>query len=836
MSLYRRFAKPGFNTLALAGSVIIAPAMGMAQQTKPNIIVILVDDMGYSDLGCYGGEIETPNLDMLADNGIKFRQFYNSARCCPTRASLLTGVHPHQAGVGHMTGGHDISESYQGYLNNSVVTIAEVLKMNGYFTIHSGKWHLGNAASMKPITRGFDRSFQGMGFYFGSDMKDQILQLNGVRVHELEDSWYSSLAWPEFGVDCIQEAIFAEQPFFLYLAFNAPHWPLQAPDSVISKYLGRYTEGWSDLRQKRLAKQKEIGLIAQNTVISPDDDRIVSWQSLSEDQKLYQDSIMATYAACVDMLDQGVGVLIDSLKAMGVFDNTLIMFLSDNGACAEGPDSGLGNNSGSGRVGSDVSFVRCGQGWANAQSTPYREYKHWIHEGGVRTPFIVHWPDGISDTGQFRDEPGHIIDIMATIVDVTGATYPETYKGNPIIPMEGVSLVPVFKGEPLNRDTLYWEHEANRGIRVKNMKLVARTDILRVFTDDERDKWELYDMDEDPTELNNLADEYPEMVSGMRSAWETWAIQKGVLPWPWGFYFEREDTEGELFFYYSFDGHFLDITGNTRAIPKNNPPFFQGKYGQGLALNGYNQWVEVFSDVYNHLNVANNDFTLCSWIYNYPGGEDIQNIMSQTDMGGTGRIFLDRMGNNRQHRLSSFVGGSRNISTGTGISQNQWHHVAIVGNKDSKTLTFFLDGQQNGNVIQTGDFESNSGNFRIGVQKTGTRDYWFGIIDEVYLFNRALSIDELQKVMDNDWFGTTHVSEEAIPEITIYPNPVNHVLSVSDNVVVTRMQVMDITGKVLVAVDESNQMNVEGLKNGSYVLKIWCKQGNVYHKYILITL
>jgi arylsulfatase A-like enzyme len=577
MNPYHRFAMPGFTALALAGSVICAPSDGIAQQTKPNIIVILVDDMGYSDVGCYGGEIETPNLDMLADNGLQFRQFYNTARCCPTRASLLTGVHPHQAGIGHMTGGYDISESYQGYLNNSVVTIAEVLKTTGYFTIHSGKWHVGGKnASMKPNGRGFDRSYDGQGFYYGSDMKDQVLQLNGVRVHELEDSWYSSLKWPEYGVQSIQEAITEEKPFFLYLAFNAPHWPLQAPDSVISKYLGRYMEGWSDLRQKRLNKQKEVGLISQNTVISPDDDRILSWESLSYEQKLFQDSIMATYAACVDMVDQGIGMLIDSLKAFGVYDNTLIMFLSDNGACAEGPNSGLGNNSGSGRIGSDVSFVRCGQGWANAQSTPYREYKHWIHEGGVRTPFIVHWPQGFPAKGEFRDEPGHIIDIMATIVDVTGATYPETFKGNPIIPMEGVSLTPVFQGEPLNRDTLFWEHEANRGIRVKNMKLVARTDVLRVFTDAERDKWELYDMDVDPTELNNLADTYPDMVNRMRTAWEEWAVTKGVLPWPWGFYFERQDTKGDVYFYYPFDGHLNDHTQHTEAHPVNNPPFVSG--------------------------------------------------------------------------------------------------------------------------------------------------------------------------------------------------------------------------------------------------------------------
>jgi arylsulfatase A-like enzyme len=510
----------------------------VANAQKPNIIVVLADDMGYSDLGCFGSEINTPNLDALAANGIRFKQFYNSARCCPTRASLLTGLHPHQAGMGHMAGGKNPvpeTTNYQGYLNNESVTIAEVLAQSGYFTAHSGKWHVGSKnADMKPNGRGFLQSIDGQGFYYGSDTKGKDPEMNGKKMTGLDETWYSTIEYAKNGIRFIDMARKEGKPIFLYLAFNAPHWPLQAPDSVLNQYIGKYKQGWEAMREIRFNRQKQMGLIAPDVQLSPADDRIRSWKSLSETEKLTQDSIMAAYAACVHLMDYGVGLVVEHLKANKMYDNTLIMFLADNGACAEGPKSGLGNNSGKGKIGSPESFVRCGQGWANFQNTPYREYKHWTHEGATHTSFIAHWPDKISQKGSFYNEPGHIVDIMATCVDAAQASYPSKFKGNKVTPMEGVSLLPALAAKPLNRDTLCWEHEANRGIRVKNMKLVLRAKNVRQMTPNEKEKWELYDLDVDPTELNNLSAKQPQLVKRMSADWYRWANAKGVLPWPWG--------------------------------------------------------------------------------------------------------------------------------------------------------------------------------------------------------------------------------------------------------------------------------------------------------------
>ncbi len=517
--------------MGLSGGLLL-----QAQQ-KPNIIVILADDMGFSDLGCFGSEIHTPNLDRLAANGLRFTQFYNAARCCPTRASLLTGLQPHQAGMGHMAGGNENmgTPAYEGYLNRQCVTIAEALKPAGYFTAHSGKWHVGaKTPAMKPNGRGFDISIDGQGFYFGGDTKGKGPEFNGKTMTDLDNSWYSTSKYAEYGVKFIQQAQEAKQPFFLYLAFNAPHWPLQAPDSVIAKYLGKYKQGWAAMRETRFAKQKALGLFGKDVKLSPADSRITSWESLSDAEKTTQDSIMATYAACVDMLDQGVGKVVAHLKATGQLDNTLIMFLSDNGGCAEGPATGLGNNSGKGKIGSPGSFVRCAQSWANLECTPYREYKHYTHEGGIHTSFIAHWPKGFTAKGEFRNEPGHIIDIMPTCLAAAGAAYPQTFKGRNIIPMAGVSLIPAFKGFGLNRDTLCWEHEANRGIRIKNIKLVSRANPKLTFSAATRYNWELYDLNADPTELNNLASVQPKIVKQMAAEWENWAKRASVLPSPWG--------------------------------------------------------------------------------------------------------------------------------------------------------------------------------------------------------------------------------------------------------------------------------------------------------------
>jgi len=547
---------PGRWTLgaSLLISSLVLPGTGHGNPHEepadsPNIILILADDMGYSDLHCYGSEISTPNLDRLADNGLRFTQFYNNARSCPTRASLLTGVYQHQAGIGHMGGGkYGDTDAYQGYLKESVITIADVLNRSGYFTAMTGKWHLGmRDASMKPMAKGFDRYYgfpKGAGNYFGRmfDRPGHILERNGQEILRRGEAypanWYATFEWAEKGVDFIQEATKQDKPFFLYLAFNAPHWPLQAPDSVMNQYAGRYMKGWKALRKERFQRMKQIGLIDDTYRLPEFDDKVKPWASLTRQQKLKQDSIMAAYAACVDLMDQSIGRMLDYLRETDELENSLIFFLSDNGGCAEGPGNGLGNNvtrnaDPAGPIGSAKSFVRCGRGWATAQNTPFRLYKHWTHEGGINTPFIVHWPNGIEDQGAIRNQPGHIIDVMATCVDVAGARYPSTHEGSEIIPYEGVSLLPALNNKKLGRDTLCWEHEGNRAIRIGSWKLVSRTEKRRVFDKQDLDAWELYHMATDPTETHNLAAQYPEKVQAMKQAWFQWAEKKKILPWPW---------------------------------------------------------------------------------------------------------------------------------------------------------------------------------------------------------------------------------------------------------------------------------------------------------------
>lgn len=530
--------------LTTAGIVTVLSSFSQnnhISESKPNIIIILADDMGYSDIGCYGSEIKTPNIDKLAKNGLRFTQFYNSARCCPTRASLLTGLNPHQAGMGHMAGSN-LSPNYQGFLNNNCVTIAHVLKTAGYATAMTGKWHVGNVdESIRPIQRGFDRFYgspSGGGFYSGKVTGGRsIFEGNNEVIPpgtQLPKEFYTTNKWADKGIEYINEAINQKKPFFLYLAFNSPHWPLQAPASAIKKYLGKYKNGVESLRKARYEKMLQLGIIDKNFILTPADETVKSWESLTEPEKLFQDSIMATYAACVDVMDLNIGKLVNNLKQKGALDNTIIFFLSDNGGCAEGPKNGLGNNSGTGAVGSPESFVRGGRGWSNLENTPFKLYKHNTHEGGIHTPFIVHWPNGIKGKNEIRKQTGHIIDLMATCIDISKATYPKSLNGNSIIPYEGVSLVPAFTNHSLNRDTICWEHEANRAIRIKNWKLVAEANQSRIFTSEEMNNWELYDLDKDPTEMKNLAFTHPEKVKEMSDAWIKWALVKNVLPSPWG--------------------------------------------------------------------------------------------------------------------------------------------------------------------------------------------------------------------------------------------------------------------------------------------------------------
>ena len=524
--------KPILTALLICFPSLLAAADSSDDKAgQPNIVIIMVDDMGFSDLGCYGGEIPTPNLDALAAAGVSFTQFYNTGRCCPTRASLLTGLYSHQAGIGAMTGDAGLP-GYRGFLNDRCVTIAEVLRPAGYFTAITGKWHVGDGDDSRlPLQRGFDRFYgvpEGGGFYF--QLKPgRTIRLNNEILHSvnnpLPQGWYSTDAWTEYGLRFIDEARAADKPFFLYLAHNAPHFPLQAAPEDIAKFRGRYKAGWDQMRQQRYHQLKERGIVSADWPLPPRDTTVEAWDALTPKQQDDLDHRMALHAAVMHRLDRSIGFLVDGLKERGVLENTLLMFLSDNGASDEG---GLPGKFGPGTPGDAQSDVYFGRAWANASNTPFRLYKKNSHEGGIATPLIAHWPAGIAARGQRCTQPAHVIDLMATCVDLVGASYPETHNGKPIQPMEGVSLKPLFISpsvSPPRSRALYWEHMGHAAVRDGDMKLVRQG---------RNGPWELYDMSADRTELNNLATEYPDQAQALAEKWEAWAERARVKPYPSG--------------------------------------------------------------------------------------------------------------------------------------------------------------------------------------------------------------------------------------------------------------------------------------------------------------
>jgi len=533
---------------------------------RPNIIIMMADDMGFSDIGCYGGEIHTPNLDQLASDGLRFTQFYNTSRCCPTRASLLSGLYPHQAGVGHMMDDRGL-DGYRGELNRHCVTIAEVLKTAGYGTYMSGKWHVTKQTKPDgpkdnwPRQRGFDRFFgtiHGAGSYY--DPNSLTLDNTQIPPDKVSDDFYYTEQIARMTSKFIREHVAkkTEQPFFIYNAFTSPHWPMHAREKDIAKYKGRYAKGWDALRRERRRKMVELGIIKEQWPLSPRDKKAHEWDKLSVQDQAWFERRMEVYAAMVDNMDQGIGKIIQTLKETRQLDNTLIFFLADNGGCAEEygnrrdstatpkqklepmkpgelqvnmqPEKtrdGWKVRTGHGVMpGPADTYIAYGLEWANSSNTPFREYKHWVHEGGISTPLIAHWPAKISRRGELESTPGHLIDLMATCVDVSGADYPKKFHQNQSIkPMEGRSLVPAFvgRGDTIQRKALYWEHEGNRAVRVKNWKLVAKG---------RQGKWELYDLSKDRTELEDLADSNPEKVKQMAALWEAYAIRANVIPWP----------------------------------------------------------------------------------------------------------------------------------------------------------------------------------------------------------------------------------------------------------------------------------------------------------------
>lgn len=538
--------------------------------SHPNIIVILSDDMGYSDIGCYGSEIRTPVLDGLASNGLRFTQFYNTGRCCPTRATLLSGLYAHQAGVGFMMGNDNLI-GYKGDLNKECVTIAEAMRPAGYSTYMVGKWHVtpNDKDPDKhnwPLQRGFDR-FYGTIHGAGSLWDPNSLTRDNAFIAPDSDPEYK----PEqfYYTDAISDNASRyikehdkKKPFFMYVAYTAAHWPMHAPDEEIAKYKGVYDRGYKAIRDARYKRMIELGVINRKAKMSK---QVGDWSKVQN--KEWESRCMETYAAMVTRMDTGIGTIMDALRKSGQINNTLLMFLQDNGGCQEGFGRRVRKNKsfdgkprasspplapmkpgelqvdmvprqsrdgypvryGPGAMpGPADTFIGYGINWANVSNTPFRQYKHFVHEGGISTPMIAHWPLGIKAKNELRYTPAHLIDIMATCVDLGGAQYPEKFNSVDIQPMEGISLAAVFSKDEMKEHHIMFEHQGNAAIRIGRWKLVGQNVMLPDGT--KSDKWELYDMENDRSELNNLVNANPERFEQMRKLFESEAKRVRMLP------------------------------------------------------------------------------------------------------------------------------------------------------------------------------------------------------------------------------------------------------------------------------------------------------------------
>ena len=518
------------------------------EKEPPNILLILCDDMGYSDLACYGSEINTPNIDRLASSGIRMTRVYNSARCCPSRASLFTGLYPHQAGIGYMSNRDHGVPGYTGCLQDRSVGISQVLKSVGYNTYMSGKWHMGG--SPDPIEKGFDE-FYGFTVPAHVDCWDPeaMFRLPEGRPERnySQGEFYATDAITDYALDFLNEGLSKSEPFFLFLSYNAPHYPLQAPKELIDKYMPVYLKGWDTIRSKRFDRIMELGIGEPAWTLPPRSEVMIemrgrdlgyggepnpAWDKFTEERQHDLARRMAVYAAMIEKIDQNIGRVIGRLKESGELENTLIFFLSDNGANAEvnplgfdffePKDNILNKGTRLDSMGLPGSFIGYGTGWAMVSNTPLNLYKHYTHEGGISTPFIIHWPASIKNPGTIDKRPAHIMDIMATCIEVSGAVYPAMNNGTKVLPIEGISLLPVIKGEKVQPRTLGFEHERNRGYLKGEWKIVSE--------DYRGGEWELYNIEKDRLEQDNLASQYPEKVEELASEYQQWAERVLVFP------------------------------------------------------------------------------------------------------------------------------------------------------------------------------------------------------------------------------------------------------------------------------------------------------------------
>jgi arylsulfatase len=504
--------------LSLFAAILASSSLGAVE--RPNVLLILADDLGYSDLGCYGSEIHTPHLDELAAGGLRFTQFYNTARCWPSRAALLTGYYAQQVR-------RDVLPGVKvGRRPEWAPLLSQMLEAQGYRSYHSGKWHVDGM----PLEGGFDRSYylgdQGR-FFHPKVHYDDDQPLPPVAP---DSGYYATIAIADHAIRCLREhaAKYADRPFFHYLAFTAPHFPLHALPEDIARYQDEYTAGWDAIRQQRWERMREMDLVegtlsaierdvgppyhypeALATLGPGEVNRPVPWSELTDQQRRYQATKMAIHAAMIDRMDREIGRVLEQLRAMNAFENTLILFLSDNGASAEIMVRDDGHDP-QAPPGSAATHLCLGPGWSTSSNTPFRRHKTWVHEGGIATPFIAHWPQGIDAHGELRKSAGHVIDVVPTILEIAGAKQPvhESSRSTPALP--GLSLLPVFESDQRDaHEFLWWSHEGHRALRVGDWKLVAA----------KGDPWELYNLAQDPTETTDLAAQHPQRVAEMEQIW-----------------------------------------------------------------------------------------------------------------------------------------------------------------------------------------------------------------------------------------------------------------------------------------------------------------------------
>jgi len=845
---------------------VIAAQQAVLPTPKPNIMVIVVDDMGYSDMGCYGGEIQTPHLDSLANTGIRFTQFFNGARSCPSRASLLTGCYPHTVGITGM----GLS------LTTNCLTIAEVLKTAGYNTAMTGKWHLsltqgiGNTADQMawlshqntfnnrpfapvetyPCNRGFDEHY---GTIWGVvDHFDPFsLVHNTDPIDTVPSDFYSTDYITDRTMDLIDDYSIKEAPFFMYVSYNAPHWPLHAKPVDVAKYNGVYDAGSDSLRMNRYHKMAELGLIDDEKVPIARNESGRVWEN--ETDKSWQADNMEVHAAMIDCVDQGIGKIIEKLKVTGEYDNTIILFMSDNGASSENYTIGefdRHDRTRSGQMvthnarvpGSQLTYNFLGNGWAGAVNTPFRYWKRESFHGGIATPLIVHWNNGIDGAkkGTINHQPGHFIDVMPTVLELAGVNYPATYNNNNIqtLPAEGRSLIPLIQGEGLwkGQRTLFWEHENGRAVRVGDWKLTAAVG----------QGWQLFNLAEDYSETNNVAVEYPDKVRQMKTLWNNWARSVGItVPT------ETPDTPKELAFYYPFNANLNDSAEHKYTLTPSTsaPALAAGKYGNALSLNGANQYLDL--NATGIVNTANTQYTICAWVYDeataIPTSGTVENgyyfrdqiVLAQKDNAGTGRIVLysrvenPTAGGNVRYFWNNFLGQRQNPASVGSFERGKWQHVAAVCDPVNKQITYYIDGVRD-LTVSAQTFEACTGGFRIGAHKSGTSGFWQGKIDEFYLFKGLLSADEIRAVRDNIYFeGSTGLSEQRAWSL-IYNNESKMLKVTLSSSPVESIAVYSSTGMLLRMVRKSDSLSVGNFSKGVYIVRVVDSEGVTLSRKIVI--